>query len=174
MIAAINDKHPEIDPSVFVAPSADIMGDVEIAAGSSIWFGTVIRADLNTIRIGARSNIQDNSVLHVDTGRFYMRIGDGVTIGHRVVLHGCTIGDQCLVGMGAVVMNGAKLGAGCIIGAGSLVPQDVEVEPYTVMLGVPARPRRQVTEEDLRMIRSGVDEYCELARRYMHLSVAPQ
>ena len=170
MILAYRQVFPRLCSSVFVAPGARIIGDVEIGAESSVWFGAVIRGDLNSIRIGERTSIQDNSVLHVDTGRRFMRIGDGVTVGHGVVLHGCTIGNRCLVGMGAVIMNESIIGEGCIVGAGSLVAEGTRVEERTLLVGVPARPKRAVTDADLERIDAGVREYQELSRRYLPLS----
>jgi len=169
MIAAFRNIHPRLDPSVFVAPSATIVGNVEIGAGSSVWFNAVIRADLNDIRIGERTSVQDNCVLHVDTGERFMRIGNEVTIGHGTVLHGCIIGNQCLIGMGSVVLNKARIGECCIVAAGSVVAPGVEVEDHTLLVGVPAKPKRKITEEDLQMIRSGVQEYYELSREYLPL-----
>jgi carbonic anhydrase/acetyltransferase-like protein (isoleucine patch superfamily) len=173
MIISFEGKFPRLDPSVFVAPNGQVIGDVEIAAGSSVWFGAVIRGDLNLIRIGEKVSIQDNCVCHVDSSRGPLSIGNEVTVGHRAVLHGCTIGNQSLIGMGAVILDDVKIGEHCIIGAGSVVAPKTEVPAMTLMVGVPARPARELTEDDLKLIKAGVDEYYELSRKYLAQSINP-
>lgn len=173
MILEYQGKFPKLAPSVFVANTATISGDVEIGAGSSVWFGAVIRGDFKSIRIGEKVSVQDNCVLHVDKIRSPIIIGNEVTIGHRAILHGCQVGNLCLIGMGAIVMDDVKIGDGCIIAAGSLVPAGTEIPSRTLVMGVPAKPRRETTEDDLKMIKSGVEEYFYLSRNYLHKSINP-
>jgi len=173
MIIPFKDKFPKLDPSVFVAPDADVIGAVEIAAGSSVWFGAVIRADINTMSIGEKVSIQDNCVCHVDAARSPLIIGNEVTVGHGAVLHGCKIGNLCLIGMGAVLLDDVKIGESCIIGAGSVVAPGTEVPPRTLWVGVPARLTREITEDDLKIIKSGVDEYYLLSREYLPQTINP-
>jgi len=173
MIIAFKDKFPKLDPSVFVAASADIIGDVEIAAGSSVWFGAILRADMNHIRIGEKVSIQDNCVCHVDKSKSPLIIGNEVTVGHRAVLHGCSIGSQSLIGMGAVILDDVKIGEGCIIGAGSVVAPGTEVPNRTLWVGGPARMTRPITEYDMGIICSGVDDYFQLSREYLSLGINP-
>ena len=160
------DVLPRVAPDCFVAPNAFVIGDVEIGAGSSVWFGTVIRGDVFHIRIGARVNIQDNSVVHVSDGRHATVIGDGVTIGHRAIIHGCTIGPGALIGMGAIVMDRAVIGARSIVAAGALVAEGMVVPEGTIVVGAPARPRRKLTEADLRHLESSAEGYAQLGATY--------
>jgi len=173
MIIAYQGKFPKLEPSVFVAPSAVISGDVEIGGGSSVWFGAVIRGDFNRVRIGEKVSVQDNCVLHVDKVRSPLIIGNEVTIGHRAVLHGCSIGDMCLIGMGAVVLDDVKIGDGSLVGAGSLIAPGMEVPPRSLVLGVPGKVKREVSEEELKMIQAGVMEYYHLSRDYLVYSINP-
>lgn len=143
MIRSVNDLDPQIDDDAWVAPTAVVAGDVRLAAGVSIWYGTVLRSEVEAITIGADSNVQDNSVLHTDSG-FPITLGERVTVGHRVILHGCTIGDDVLVGMGAVVMNGAEIGEGAVIGAGAVVTEGTVVPPHTTAVGIPAKVRESI------------------------------
>lgn len=151
---------PKIDPSAWVAPSATVIGDVEIGPGSSLWFGTVVRGDVHHIRIGARSNLQDHCVVHVTTDTWPTLLGDDVVVGHRAVLHGCDIRDGALIGIGAIVLDGAVVGANAQVAAGALVPPGMEVPPGTLVVGVPARVRRELTPEE-------VDEHRVLSERYV-------
>jgi carbonic anhydrase/acetyltransferase-like protein (isoleucine patch superfamily) len=173
MILEYQGKFPKLDPSVFVANTATIVGDVEIGYGSSVWFGAVIRGDFKQIRIGEKVSIQDNCVLHIDRVRSPIVIGNEVTVGHRAVLHGCKIGNLCLIGMGSVVMDDVKIGDECIIAGGSLVPPGTEIPARTLVMGIPAKPRREITEEDLKMIKAGVEEYYHLSRNYLLHSINP-
>lgn len=156
---------PRIPETAWVADSAQVMGDVELAQDVSVWFGVVIRGDTETIRIGARSNIQDASVLHADLG-LPLIIGDDVTVGHHVTLHGCTVGDGSLIGMGAVVLNGAKIGKGCLVGAGALVTEGKEFADGSMIVGSPARVIRQLTPEQLEGLKQSAQNYVENARRF--------
>lgn len=156
---------PRIPETAWVADSAQVMGDVELAEDVSVWFGVIIRGDTETIRIGARSNIQDASVLHADVG-LPLIIGDDVTVGHHVTLHGCTVGDGSLIGMGAVILNGAKIGKGCLVGAGALVTEGKEFADGSMIVGSPARVIRQLTPEQLDGLKLSARNYVENARRF--------
>lgn len=156
---------PQISDSVWVADSAQVIGNVVLADGANVWFGVVIRGDNETIRIGRRTNIQDNSVLHSDTG-VPLTLGDDVTVGHQVMLHGCTVGDGSLIGIGAVVLNGAKIGKGCLVGAGSLVTEGKEFPDGSMIMGSPAKVVRQLTPEQLEGLRLSAQNYVNNARRY--------
>ncbi|MBK6286858.1 MAG: gamma carbonic anhydrase family protein [Gammaproteobacteria bacterium] len=145
MIYELDGRRPKIDSSCFVAPNAAVIGSATVHAGASIWFGVTVRADRETITIGARSNIQDGSVLHADPG-FALHIGADVTVGHQAMLHGCTVGDGCLVGIGAVVLNGAVIGRNCLIGAKALVTRNMQVPDGAVVMGSPGRVIRILDE----------------------------
>ena len=139
---------PRLDPTVWLAPSADIIGDVTIGEHSSVWFATVVRGDVHWIRIGAYTNVQDGSVLHVTNGRSPLAIGSRVTIGHKVCLHGCTIEDDCLIGMGAVILDDAVIGSGSVVAAGALVTPGKKFPPNSLIMGSPAKVVRTLTEEE--------------------------
>jgi carbonic anhydrase/acetyltransferase-like protein (isoleucine patch superfamily) len=156
---------PRIDASAWVADSAQVMGNVEMAEDTSVWFGAVVRGDTETIRIGKGSNIQDASVLHADIGK-PLTIGENVTVGHKVMLHGCSIGDGSLIGIGAIVLNGAKIGKGCIVGAGSLVTEGKEFPDGSMILGSPAKVVRQLSEEQQAGLRMSALHYIENAHRF--------
>lgn len=156
---------PSISESAWVADSAQVLGNVELADDASVWFGVVIRGDTETIRIGRGSNIQDLSVLHADVGK-PLTVGEDVTVGHRVMLHGCTIGDGSLIGIGAVVLNGAKIGKGCLVGANSLVTEGKEFPDGSMILGSPAQLVRQLTPERVEGLRRGAQGYVDNARRF--------
>lgn len=156
---------PRISDSVWVADSAQVMGDVALADDASVWFGAVIRGDVAPIRIGRRSNIQDMSVLHADVG-MPLTLGEDVTVGHQVMLHGCTIGDGSLIGIGAVVLNGAKIGKGCLVGAGSLVTEGKEFPDGSMILGSPAKAVRQLTPEQIEGLQLSAQRYVDNARRF--------
>ena len=156
---------PTVPESAWVADSAQVMGDVVLGEDVGIWFGVVARGDTAAIRIGARTNIQDLSVLHADVGQ-PLTIGTGVTVGHKAVLHGCTVGDNSLIGIGAVVLNGAKIGQGCLVGAGALVTEGKEFPDGSMILGSPARVVRQLTAEQLQGLRLSADHYVANAQRF--------
>jgi len=156
---------PRVAASAWVADSAQIMGNVELAEDASIWFGAVVRGDTEVIRIGDRSNIQDGSVLHADIGK-PLTIGNDVTVGHKVMLHGCTIGDGSLIGIGAVVLNGAKIGKGCIVGAGSLVTEGKEFPDGSMIIGSPAKVVRELSAEQQQGLVMSAVHYVENARRF--------
>lgn len=157
---------PVIDPAAYVAPNASVIGRVFLAAGSSVWFGTVLRGDIDEIRIGAGSNVQDNAVLHVDEGK-PCHVGRCVTIGHGAIVHGCTVEDECLIGMGAVILSGARIGRGSLVGAGALVPEGREIPPGSLVVGVPARVARRLTAGEQEVIRAAAVRYRENARRFL-------
>ena len=156
---------PQLADSAWVADSAQVMGDVALAADTSIWFGAVLRGDTETIRIGRGSNIQDLSVLHADVG-MPLTVGEDVTVGHQVMLHGCTIGDGSLIGIGAVVLNGAVIGKGCLVGAGSLVTEGKVFPDGSMILGSPAKVVRQLSPEQLEGLRRSAQHYVHNARRF--------
>jgi carbonic anhydrase/acetyltransferase-like protein (isoleucine patch superfamily) len=158
----------------WVADNAIVVGAVEIAEDASVWFNTVVRGDNEPIRIGERSNVQDGSVLHTDPG-FPLEIGADCTIGHMVMLHGCTIGRGSLVGIGAIILNGARIGEECLIGAGALIGEGKEIPPRSVVLGAPGRVVRQLGDEDALRLRRGVESYCRKWRRYKaHMTPATE
>ena len=156
---------PEISPDAFVAPSADIIGDVKIAADASVWFGAVIRGDESPIRIGEGTNVQDNAVLHCDH-HSPMLIGKNVTLGHGAIIHGATIGDNVLIGMGAIVLNGANIGENCIVGAGAVVKENAIIPPNSMLVGVPAKVIRTLDEAAIEE-RKKQSYYVPLSKDYM-------
>jgi len=156
---------PVVHETAWVAPSADLVGAVDLRAGSSVWYTAVLRADVDPIVLGERSNLQDGVVVHTDAGH-PTTIGSGVSVGHRAVLHSCTIEDDCLVGMGAVVLNGAHIGAGSLIAAGAVVPEGAVIPPRSLLAGVPGRVRREIDDPGLARIRANAEVYLELARRH--------
>jgi carbonic anhydrase/acetyltransferase-like protein (isoleucine patch superfamily) len=156
---------PQISDSAWVADSAQVMGQVALAEDASVWFGVVIRGDTDSIQIGKRTNIQDLSVLHADVG-MPLTIGDDVTVGHKVMLHGCTVGDGSLIGIGAIVLNGAKIGKGCLVGAGSLVTEGKEFPDGSMIMGTPAKVVRQLSPEQLAGLLASARHYVENAQRF--------
>ena len=156
---------PRVPPSAWIADSAQVMGNVELGEDVSIWFGTVIRGDTETITIGRGSNIQDGSVLHADVGKPLL-IGENVTVGHKVMLHGCTVGDGSLIGIGAIVLNGAKIGRGCLVGAGALVTEGREFPDGSMILGSPAKAVRQLSPEQLQGLLNSAQHYIANAARF--------
>lgn len=156
---------PQVAASAWVADSAQIMGRVALGEDASVWFGAVVRGDTDSITIGAGSNIQDASVLHADLGQPLV-VGERVTVGHQVMLHGCTIGDESLIGIGAVVLNGAKIGKNCLVGAGALVTEGKEFPDGSMILGSPAKVVRQLTPEQMEGLRQSAQHYIDNARRF--------
>lgn len=150
---------PQIDPSVFVAPDARVIGDVHIGAQSSLWFGVIVRGDVNHIRIGRRTNIQDGTVIHVTRDTHPTVIGNDVTVGHRVTLHGCTVHDGSLVGIGAIVLDGAVIGASSLIAAGSVVTPGTQIPPCSLVMGSPGRVVRTLGDEECRKMHSIAEHY---------------
>jgi carbonic anhydrase/acetyltransferase-like protein (isoleucine patch superfamily) len=158
-ILAFKGTRPQVDPSVFVAPNATVIGDVVIGEESSIWFGTVVRGDVYPIRIGARTNIQDNAVVHVTGDKAMTTIGDDVTVGHLAIVHGCTVGNRCLIGMGSIVLDEAVIEDECLVGAGALVPPRMRIPARSLVLGSPAKVIRTLREADLEQIRTAAALY---------------
>ena len=166
MILEFRGKYPKVDPTAFIAENATVIGDVEIGPGTNVWFYSVIRGDLNYIRIGSNCNIQDLCVLHVEKDLYPLFIEDEVALGHRVVVHGCRIGKGSLIGIGAIVLNGAEIGEESIVGAGSVVTPQTKIPPRTLALGIPAKPIRRLEEKDFDMIRDTLSDYQNLKEIY--------
>ncbi|MHC3820967.1 gamma carbonic anhydrase family protein [Streptomyces sp. NBC_00341] len=165
LITAMGGQEPDIDPSAFTAPTSVVIGEVTMAAGSSVWYHAVLRADCGPIVIGAGSNIQDNCSVHVDPG-FPVTVGERVSVGHNAVLHGCTVEDDVLIGMGATVLNGAHIGTGSLVAAQALVPQGMRVPPGSLVAGVPAKVKRPLTQEELDGVKFNAVGYVELAKAH--------
>lgn len=171
MIKSYRGIEPRLHSSVFVAENATIIGKVTIGEESGIWYGVVIRGDVNEISIGNKTNIQENTVIHVDSCRDCSEsgktiIGDRVTVGHSAIIHGCTIGDDCLIGMGAIILTGARIGHGCLIAAGALIPEGMEIPPQSLVVGVPGVVRGKVSEDKFRHIQDAARHYAELAAEF--------
>ncbi|RLD97885.1 MAG: gamma carbonic anhydrase family protein [Aquificota bacterium] len=152
---------------VFVALNATVIGDVVIGEGSSVWFGSVVRGDVNYIRIGSYTNLQDNSVIHVTTAKYPTIIGDQVTMGHRVLVHGCVIGSRCLIGMGAILMDGVEIGDESLVAAGAVVTPGTKVPPRSLVRGFPAKVMRELTDEEVAEIERLAKHYANLASWYL-------
>ncbi|MGD0223482.1 MAG: gamma carbonic anhydrase family protein [Terriglobia bacterium] len=166
MILTLAGRTPRIAGSVYIAPSADVIGDVDLGENSSIWFQCVLRGDIEPIHIGANSNIQDGTVIHTMHGA-PATVGDWVTVGHRVVLHGYLVENHCLIGMGAVLLNHAHVGEGSIVAAGAVVAENTVIPPRSLYMGVPAKVRRAVTEDEQAFIRMHAAHYLEYKERYL-------
>ena len=164
-VYALGPHTPEIDPESWIAPNAVVIGQVKLAKNASIWWNCTVRGDTDRLIIGENSNIQDGSVLHTNRG-IELRIGNGVTVGHGVMLHGCTIGDESLIGIGAVVLNGAVIGKHCLVGAGALVTEGKIFPDGSLIVGSPARVVRQLTPQQIEGLRQSALHYIENARRY--------
>lgn len=162
---ALGEHAPSIDDSCFVAPSADLIGQVVMLNNSSVWFNSVLRADNEPITIGENSNVQDGSILHVDPG-YPINIGPNVTVGHKVMLHGCTIGEGTLIGMNAVVLNGATIGKHCIIGANALVTENMEIPDGSMVLGSPAKIVKELDDKTKTMLKMGAEHYVQNSAHY--------
>lgn len=166
MIYKLGDKSPEIHASCFVAPSADLIGSVVMREKASVWFNCVLRADNEPITVGKNSNIQDGSILHVDDN-FPINIEANVTVGHKVMLHGCTIGEGTLIGMNAVVLNGAKIGKNCLVGANALITEGMEIPDGSMVLGSPAKVVKQLDEKTQGMLKMGATHYTQNSALYL-------
>ena len=166
-IRSFGGKSPVIGRAVFLADTASVIGDVEIGDETSIWYGTVIRGDVMPIRIGARTSVQDNTVVHVTAGRYGTTIGNDCTIGHGAIIHACTVEDFCLIGMGSVILDGARIGRGSLVGAGALVTPGTDIPPDSLVIGSPAKVKRQINEKEREQIVFGAAHYVELTRRYL-------
>jgi len=157
-IYQLGDKSPRIDDTAWIAESAQVMGDVALAENASVWFGAVLRGDTEPITIGRDSNVQDGAVIHSDRG-FPTTLGEGVTVGHQAMLHGCTVGDGSLIGIQAVILNGAKIGKGCLVGAGALVTEGKEFPDNSLIIGSPAKAVRELTADDVARLKGSADSY---------------
>ena len=156
---------PQLDDTAWVAPNATVIGRVTLGPESSVFYGAVLRGDTDSITLGARSNLQDNVVVHCDTG-IPTSIGSGVSVGHAAVLHGCTVEDDCLIGMSATVLNGAVIGAGSLVAAGAVVLEGTVIPPGSLVAGVPAKVRRPLTDDELEKVRGNATHYVELSRQH--------
>lgn len=165
MIWQLPGQRPVLGPGAFVAPGSTVVGDVVLGAEASVWFGAVLRGDVEQLTVGARSNIQDNSVLHADPGA-PLRLGDDVTVGHMVMLHGCQVGDRSLIGIGAVVMNHARIGANCIVGAKSLVTEGKTYPDGVLIIGAPARVIRELSAAEIAGLKESAARYVQRAALY--------
>ena len=165
MLYALGDKTPQIDADAWVAPGCHVIGDVTMAAGTSVWFGAALRGDNEVIAVGAGSNIQENCVLHTDMG-FPLTIGAGCTIGHKAMLHGCSIGENSLIGMGATVLNGAVIGKNCLIGAGALITEGKKIPDGSLVMGAPGKVVRQLDEQAIKMLEASALHYRANMRRF--------
>jgi len=159
-------KKPHLDASVFVAENATIIGDVSIGRDSSIWFNAVIRGDVNSIAIGERTNIQDNTVIHVTLEKFPTLLASNVTVGHSAVIHGCIVEDFCLIGMGAILLDGCRIGDHSVVAAGSLIKEKFIVPSETLVAGVPARIVRKLRDDEVQRLRDSAQHYVEYASNY--------
>ncbi|RMG92040.1 MAG: gamma carbonic anhydrase family protein [Zetaproteobacteria bacterium] len=166
MIKPYRHWHPQCDQPAFVAPSAEVIGCVRIGRDASIWYQSVLRGDVHDIHIGHRTNIQDHCILHTSHGVSPCMVGNEVTVGHRVILHGCEIGDWCLIGMGAIVMDKAVLEPECLLAAGSLVPEGKVLRGGYLYAGIPARQKRELTSEERHFLHQSAEHYVELARSH--------
>lgn len=173
LIAGIGGKEPKVAPDAFVAPTSALIGDVTLGAGASVWYGAVLRADNDSITVGASSNVQDNCTLHADPG-FPVSVGERVSIGHNAVVHGATVEDDCLIGMGATVLNGAVVGAGSLVAAQALVPQGMRVPPGSMVAGVPAKVKRELTAEEREMLTFNGTHYVETAKAHREVHGGPE
>lgn len=167
MIRPFKDARPRLGERVYIDSSAQVIGDVTLGDHSSVWMNAVVRGDVNFIRIGNYSNVQDNSVIHVMNGTFSTTLGNHVTVGHSVTLHGCEIGDYALIGIGAIVLNGARVGAESIVAAGTLVPEGMQIPPGVMAMGSPAKVRRDLTPDEKAALRTYAQNYFEYKEIYL-------
>jgi carbonic anhydrase/acetyltransferase-like protein (isoleucine patch superfamily) len=173
VVRPFRDVFPVIDPTAFIDETAQVIGDVQVGEACSVWMNAVIRGDVNFIRIGRRSNVQDGTIIHVNRDPSHPTlIGEEVTIGHGVLVHGCTIEDRCLIGMGAIVLNGSHIGAGSIVAAGALVPEGARIPPGSMVMGLPARVRRALTPEETASLAAYAENYVRYRLDYMPRSVS--
>lgn len=168
MIYSFKEFVPQINKDCFIAENSAVIGNVSIDEDCSMWFGAVIRGDSNKITIGKNTNIQDNCTIHTDEN-FSTTLGEGVTIGHNCVIHGCSIKDNCLIGMGSIILNGAEIGENCIVGAGSLITQDAKIPSGVLCFGSPAKVVRKLTQEEVNSIKESAEHYVETSKIYKNL-----
>ena len=166
MLYSLADKKVQKAESAYCAPGSHVIGDVIMEANSSVWFNAVVRGDCDTITIGEGTNVQDGSILHTDPG-FPLTLGKGVTVGHKVMLHGCSVGDNSLIGINAVVLNGAKIGKNCVIGANALVTEGMEIPDGSVVMGTPGKVVKQLTEEQIKGLEASAKHYIDNAQQFM-------
>jgi gamma-carbonic anhydrase len=166
MIETFQNLVPKIDETAYIASTAVVIGDVEIGAESSVWFGSVLRGDVNYIRLGARTNVQDASVIHVSSKTHPTVLEDEVTIGHRVTLHGCHIETGCLIGIGSIILDGVRVGANSLVAAGSLLTPNTEIPPGSLVMGAPARVKRALTDAEVEDLKKFWQNYVSLSRIY--------
>jgi len=166
MIKSFLDKKPNIHETAFVADTATIIGDVEIGAESSVWYGSILRGDVNFIRIGARTNVQDGCIVHVSRNTHPTILEDEITLGHRVTLHGCYVETGCLIGIGAIILDGARIGRNSLVAAGSLVTPDTQIPPRSLVMGSPARVKRELSDEEFYNLARFWQNYTDLSKIY--------
>ena len=169
MLISYNDKNPTVHETTFIAPGAYIIGDTTIGKDSSIWFNAVLRGDENSITIGEKTSIQDNSTVHLFEESPVV-IGDEVTVGHNVIIHGCQIANRCVIGMGSTIMDNVEIGEECIIGANTLIPSGKKIPPRSLVLGSPGKVVRELTEKDHELIQLSIDTYVQRGREFMDIS----
>ena len=167
MLRGYRGTRPTIGRGVFLAETSAVIGDVVVGDESSIWYGTVLRGDVMPIRVGARTSIQDGTIVHVTSGVSGTTIGSDCTVGHAAIIHACTIEDGCLIGMGSIILDGARVGRGSLVGAGALVTPGTDIPPNSFVLGAPARVKREVNESEREQLALSAKHYVELARRYL-------
>jgi carbonic anhydrase/acetyltransferase-like protein (isoleucine patch superfamily) len=166
MIKSFNDIQPQIHDTAFVTDDAIVIGDVEIGEDASVWFGSIIRGDVNYIRIGARTNVQDATVIHVSSKTHTTILEEEITVGHRVTLHGCHVERGCLIGIGSILMDGVRVGANSLVGAGSLLTPGTQIPPRSLVIGSPARVKRELTDDELAFLERSWRNYVELKKNY--------
>jgi len=166
MIKAFNQIVPQIHATAFIAEDAIVIGDVEIGEDASVWFGSIIRGDVNFIRIGARTNIQDGTIIHVSSRTHATVLEDNITVGHRVTLHGCHVESGCLIGIGAILMDGVRVGRNSLVAAGSLLTPSTQIPPNSLVMGSPAKVKRQLTDDELAYLDKSWRNYVELKKHY--------
>lgn len=166
MIRDFNGTSPKIHETAYITDDAIVIGDVEIGEDSSVWFGSIVRGDVNYIRIGARTNIQDATVIHVSSKTHPTILGDEITVGHRVTLHGCTVGNGCLIGIGAILMDGVDVGEQSLVGAGTLLTPGTIIPPRSLVIGSPGRVKRELTEDEIAFLDRSWRNYTELKKHY--------
>ncbi|HLQ78922.1 MAG TPA: gamma carbonic anhydrase family protein [Terriglobia bacterium] len=174
MLLEYKGKRPKLGERVFIAEGAVIVGDVEIGDHSSVWFNSVVRGDVDRIRIGKHTNIQDGSILHVMKDQYSLILHDYVTVGHGVMLHGCEVESHCLIGMRATILNNAKIGAHCIVGAGALITEGTIIPPRSLVLGLPAKVKRELTDAEVEHIDEYARRYYQYKETYLEMSAKPQ
>ena len=172
-IYPLGELTPKVDPDSWIAPNATLIGQVEVAKGASIWWNCTVRGDTDLLSVGENSNIQDNSVLHTDPG-IPMVVGKNVTVGHRVILHGCTIGDNTLIGMGSTLLNGSVIGKNCLIGANTLIPAGKVIPDRSLVVGLPGRIVRELTDEEVAGLQTSADRYVVQWQRYVRELGSPE